>query len=733
MKKQKTTIITVIFTALAVIALLSACGNLDDQVSPGTETKTPVSIAVATLPAKIMYNLGDTALDTTGMVVTATYSDGFTENVTRYTTEGFDTSGVHHVTIIVKYFGKTAGFTINVVDPRHPTVAMPMASSAVGEAAAGATITLSTSTEGADIWYTTNGSDPVVNGTSSTKYTSPFAIRLPATVRAFAVKAGMNDSNMLIAAYTLHEEKTLVGIAVTTPPAKTTYNLGDTALDTAGMVVTATYSDATTGVVAAGYTTSGFNTQAAHRVTITVSYQGKVAGFSINVIDPGRQTVAKPVANPGSQSITAGEQREIELFCDTDGADIWYATNGSEPEENGAGSTKYTGPFSITAPLTVKAFAVKDGMNDSDVTVEEYTVYDPLPSSSSVPADFENDLWLQHAFREMRVGDTAEIYPRRVPEAVATATIAWGVDPPFYYEIIDGAGVVSITPETPTESNRTATVTALSQGVAIVKVTYGGFEMAQTAPSVYGTGPVSPINAAYAAFNVTSAASSITINPGNKIRGNQDMRFPYDTVYFTGDSVNWPITPTAIPGTITEVAAYNPATRVYVPVPAGAGGVYNLPLQNRQNIIRITASDGSLYYEMISARKIEIIVNPPNPRAGGSATVTFRGISNPVHKLAGIYNPQATGVQYTRTGIGGVDTISGASTQWDISRTNRLTLTRAQPGTETFTGGVIGQRWWGHPLGYDKNNKSTGTGFSGIAPVYGDSFSVLPDFSVTFR
>jgi subtilisin family serine protease len=53
------------------------------------------------------------------------------------------------------------------------------------------TVTLSTATEGAEIFFTLDGSDP---NPSSTRYTGPFTLNNPATVRARAFKDGMESS-----------------------------------------------------------------------------------------------------------------------------------------------------------------------------------------------------------------------------------------------------------------------------------------------------------------------------------------------------------------------------------------------------------------------------------------------------------------------------------------------------------------------------------------------------------
>jgi tellurite resistance-related uncharacterized protein len=90
------------------------------------------------------------------------------------------------------------------------------------------------------------------------------------------------------------------------------------------------------------------------------------------VIEPGKETVATPTATPAAGAVPSGEK--LTLTTATEGAEIWYTTNGNTPSKNGAGSVKYTSPFAITPPVTVKAIAVKDNMNDSGIMTASYTL-----------------------------------------------------------------------------------------------------------------------------------------------------------------------------------------------------------------------------------------------------------------------------------------------------------------------------------------------------------------------
>ena len=94
-----------------------------------------------------------------------------------------------------------------------------------------------------------------------------------------------------------------------------------------------------------------------------------VCGYEDTVTDEGSKIVATPAFSVESGAVDSGTS--VTISCATDGAKIYYTTDGSEPT---ASSTEYTGAISVTPPMTLKAIAVKDGMNDSAVASASYTI-----------------------------------------------------------------------------------------------------------------------------------------------------------------------------------------------------------------------------------------------------------------------------------------------------------------------------------------------------------------------
>jgi chemotaxis regulatin CheY-phosphate phosphatase CheZ len=62
----------------------------------------------------------------------------------------------------------------------------------------------------------------------------------------------------------------------------------------------------------------------------------------------------------------------VTLHTDTDGAQIYYTTDGTAP--SATNGTLYAGPISVTASETIQAIALMQSMTDSAVTSAQYTI-----------------------------------------------------------------------------------------------------------------------------------------------------------------------------------------------------------------------------------------------------------------------------------------------------------------------------------------------------------------------
>ena len=165
------------------------------------------------------------------------------------------------------------------------TVETPEFNVASGAVNSGTEVTITCATEGAKIYYTTDGTEPTAE---STEYTAAISVTPPMTLKAIAVKDGMNDSAVASASYTI------------------------------------------------------------------------------------KGTVSTPEFSVESGAVNSGTS--VTISCATEGAKIYYTTDETEPT---AESTEYTEAIIVTEAVTLKAIAVKDGMNGSAVASVSYTIYTP--------------------------------------------------------------------------------------------------------------------------------------------------------------------------------------------------------------------------------------------------------------------------------------------------------------------------------------------------------------------
>jgi phage pi2 protein 07 len=115
----------------------------------------------------------------------------------------------------------------------------------------------------------------------------------------------------------------------------------------------------------------------AESVTFTIggsSGNRRIAAFAITYGgDAPTPTVATPTFNPAAGTYT--ETQTVEISCTTDGATIYYTLDGNDPTTE---SAEYTEALTIEETTTVKAFAVKEGFNNSAIATATYTITAPV-------------------------------------------------------------------------------------------------------------------------------------------------------------------------------------------------------------------------------------------------------------------------------------------------------------------------------------------------------------------
>ena len=229
-------------------------------------TRTPVSLAVTTPPTKTVYEAGD-SFDKTGMVVTVTYDDESTREVTNYNCSPVVLSKDDtYVTISYREMMTTVTTTqpvtvknllkkIQIITPPTETAYEIGDTIDLTGMVVHAFYSDGTSREISNYTY----SPHVVSSASDTEVTITYT-------EDGITKTAIQD-------ITVGNTPNLVSIAVSTPPTKVIYKAGEY-FDPSGMVVTATFDNGTTKNVS-GYTYSPTRTLQQDDSVITISYTKK--------------------------------------------------------------------------------------------------------------------------------------------------------------------------------------------------------------------------------------------------------------------------------------------------------------------------------------------------------------------------------------------------------------------------------------------------------------------------
>ncbi|MDR0207370.1 MAG: chitobiase/beta-hexosaminidase C-terminal domain-containing protein [Bacteroidales bacterium] len=112
--------------------------------------------------------------------------------------------------------------------------------------------------------------------------------------------------------------------------------------------------------------------------------------------------VATPVISPAGGAFTV--PKTVSITCATAGADIYYTTNGDAPS---ASSTLYTSPIllDVNGTYTVKAIAIKAGIDDSEIATTTYTIQIFAAGECDKFEDFEAAAWVGSTYAPRNVTD----------------------------------------------------------------------------------------------------------------------------------------------------------------------------------------------------------------------------------------------------------------------------------------------------------------------------------------
>lgn len=132
-------------------------------------------------------------------------------------------------------------------------------------------------------------------------------------------------------------------------------------------------------------------------VTFTASAQARFISITVHYATAA-PSAATPTITPSAEAETYFDAITVTLATTTEDAAIYYTTDGTDPT---TASDLYENPINVDATTTIKAIAVKDGLDNSEVATKTFTfgpvyasledlVAADLTSGTTVKVSFEN-------------------------------------------------------------------------------------------------------------------------------------------------------------------------------------------------------------------------------------------------------------------------------------------------------------------------------------------------------
>lgn len=254
------------------------------------------------------------------------------------------------------YLGIYGGNIIKLTIPAQPAV--PTASVATSTINDDTTVTLSTSTSGATIRYTINGTVP--SSTNGSTYSGPITITKTTLLKFYS---------------------TIDGLATSGVDCNYTYVCKTPVIDLAGgqysSPQTVSFSGLSTGVtlkyslVFAGYPdtpyTGPFTIDSPTEAVNVIAYKTGCTDSNLNLAIFSWK--CSDVVSSLESGVLLGRTL-ISLATPSTGASIYYTLDGTTPT---ASSKLYSAPFYIDTALTLKAIAIKSGYTSSNVSTYTYS------------------------------------------------------------------------------------------------------------------------------------------------------------------------------------------------------------------------------------------------------------------------------------------------------------------------------------------------------------------------
>lgn len=367
-------------------------------------------------------------------------------------------------------------------------------------------------------------------------------------------------------------------------------------------------------------------------------------GAAVEVFKPSTtQTYGKKTAVAASSIDTSGVDSDVYQFALTAGSEYLYHASGKNHLAC-AGYLKASSSSTRAFDLTERMTSGTASSISRDVTLGAADI-------RLNGVDYTGSLALTS-------GATAQLTPLRMYQAANGSTPGsrsiLPIEPDFHYSVVNvtGSNVVSV--------DANGKLTANSDGVALVLVTYDAMHIVNSAWTVNSNQTFSaiwPENTGVVVVEVGANASAgpaanMTLNSNSastKLAGS-NLDAEADVLYYLDgeDGAKYTFTPaegstvTLLRPTLTATAMTYSGGFTSTGVSTAADGKVTLTLTEGKNIVKIS-KDGADTYQVVTAKKAGLVLTNlthagEDPQPGDTVKVQLTGIYSPANYMANLQN-----------------------------------------------------------------------------------------------
>ena len=362
-----------------------------------------------------------------------------------------------------------------------------------------------------------------------------------------------------------------------------------------------------------------------------------------------------------------------------------------------------------------------------------------MESSTLVNVNGQNNL-------SLGIGETFRLRAYRGAwQIVNSDTANIMIEPDFNYAVLSGGSHIKMTPAANRctgnagegEKTNWMDIEGVSEGVAIIEVSYDAIEIGGSTQYTGIYGATDPKRTSLVVINVGGAKGELSMRA---VGTENTWDTEYDTVYTLTNAAVFSFNAT-LDGEKPTVQFSTDKGKTWKNVGENADGSFTaLGLVEGNNILKFTAN-GKTAYQVVRAAKITYTVT--NETRGGDVayigdniSVVFHGLYQPVPKFSGIYNPGfGQGHKVTYTTSDNAEFVKASGGQYDFISTNKYTFKVIADGDIKLTGGNVHFNVMGteSPLGGHRilTDNGVGANFSAVSTIH--VRDVMPDITISSK